>query len=936
MKRVRLGWTFLGVVLFSTICNADVRVLREPARGKVIAVEVVPATPTPTPYYSPSPSSTYFPTPWGSPTPWHSPSPSYSPTPQPSPAFQTAIRALTSSSAASLGTQALSQYGYLFGAYNAQAELTLKSQNTDALGMRHLRFSQIYQGVPVFSGELIVHLNANGSVRSINGSFEQNIVLNTTPSLTPDDAVGSAVASWESRYGGIIAEVAEPTLWVISPAALSNQADGPYYLAWGVRVRNAEASLDLTLFVDAHSGTVVYEASNVRKATSREVWDCSNISLGCVLDRYDPVYRYTFGRSEGQPERGVNPILQTANDDLLYDRLEIVRRFFVDAFNRNGANGQGGLGDGRTVPVSTVRAYLTPALCPRGGDYSPGSHIRICQTSTLIDLVAHEYSHDVVSFLNYSGQSGSLDEAFAYFNAEVFEKYLTGAVDWLNDTVDECEVNFADPKSSCGSEYALPGGPDHFYDRVFQCSYLGDDFNIHWNALVPMKAASLASKGGSFNGCSISPIGIERLAQIVYRAYTQYFTPSTNFNGAYAYLLQACRDIYGATSPVCYQVDKAFRAVEMDQPGKCTTTPQHTPVCDLCPSDANKTDPGCNGCGIVDVDSDHDGAADCYDECPNDATKVTAGRCGCGIGDVDLDLDGTPDCNDECPNDPQKTEVGVCGCGVAEHLADADGDGYYGPSSCPAAANDCNDSNANIRPGAQELCDGVDNDCDSEIDENLGLGERCTNGIGACQRAGQLICDGAGGVTCSAVPGTPGTEFCDGVDNDCDGVIDDGLTFDADGDGYTSTGSCTGTKNDCNDAVASIHPGANDICGNGIDENCDGRDAACPSGCTDTDGGNVPSIYGVTKYYSLPFADRCLTTQYVVEFYCGSDAHGGVIMPHVQLHRCSVGSRCTAGACSVPYRSLSRSKLSKRKKERQRTLQMSLKKKAKRVSKKNS
>jgi hypothetical protein len=141
---------------------------------------------------------------------------------------------------------------------------------------------------------------------------------------------------------------------------------------------------------------------------------------------------------------------------------------------------------------------------------------------------------------------------------------------------------------------------------------------------------------------------------------------------------------------------------------------------------------------------------------------------------------------------------------VGLDYSDLDHDGHY-------AFEDCDDTNGAVYPGAPELCDGVDNNCDEVIDEGFdGDGDGflptdiCPHGTD---------CDDADGDIHPDADEVP----YDGIDNDCL----DGDLLDVDGDGFD--GGEGGP--DCDDTDAAIHPGAKEIPHDGIDQNCDEADS---------------------------------------------------------------------------------------------------------------
>jgi hypothetical protein len=174
---------------------------------------------------------------------------------------------------------------------------------------------------------------------------------------------------------------------------------------------------------------------------------------------------------------------------------------------------------------------------------------------------------------------------------------------------------------------------------------------------------------------------------------------------------------------------------------------------------------------------------------------------------------------------------------------DLDGDGFGAATeglSCEAGVlveddTDCDDGDSAVHPDATEICNEIDDDCDGLIDGDDPQMDGDGDGHSSCDDD----CDDED----SAIH-PDATEVCDEIDNNCDGLIDDGtavdaLTYylDADGDGYgtsdTTMMACTepssyvSDTSDCNDGDASIHPDAEEICGDGIDNDCDGLPGEC-------------------------------------------------------------------------------------------------------------
>src|SRR3989304_6883411 len=242
----------------------------------------------------------------------------------------------------------------------------------------------------------------------------------------------------------------------------------------------------------------------------------------------------------------------------------------------------------------------------------------------------------------------------------------------------------------------------------------------------------------------------------------------------------------------------------------------------------------------------------------SDATGNTVEVC---TGGLDEDCDTATDCADsDCNGNPACPSVNYYCDNDSDGYKDASVDGTCAGAGCQPAGcqttpgNDCNDTDAAIHPGAVELCDGKNNDCNGATADGSGeswYGTACDGPDTDLCKEGTYGCTG-GAQVCSDATGNTVEVCTGGLDEDCDTAIDCADTnctgnpacqsvshyCDNDSDGYKDAsvdGTCTGTGcqpagcqvtpgNDCNDTDNAIHPGAAELC-DGKNNDCNGSTA---------------------------------------------------------------------------------------------------------------
>jgi len=480
----------------------------------------------------------------------------------------------------------------------------------DADGARHVRYDRTYRGLPVVGGDLVVHRAKDGRITGSNQAHQGAISVATVqPKLTAGDASAAAVRHARHVKSGkaagrdsalVVYAVGKVPVLAYRSTVTGDGEAGP---------ESREA-----VIVDAGSGALLdqYELHQGASGTGNGIHD-GQVTLettlsGSTYQLVDPLHGNTavydsrnspqsnpaqnaqlFTRSSNSWGNGSTSSRESAGVDAAYG-LAKTWDYYKNTFNRSGIRN-----DGRGAPAyvhvdnNLLNAFYDDScFCMSFGDGSSGNSYT---PLTSLDVAGHEMTHGVTAAtagLNYSGESGGLNEATSDILGTMVEFYAGNA----NDPGDYY----------IGEKLHMPNG---FFRRMDNPAADGGSLScwnssagtkdVHYSSGIGNHFFYLASEGtgsktigglphnGSpCNGDSFNGIGRDKAAAVWYRALSAYMTSTTNYAGARTATLQAAADLYGANSTERYLVSKAWAAVTV---GTALPDPGNSPSPTPSPTD---------------------------------------------------------------------------------------------------------------------------------------------------------------------------------------------------------------------------------------------------------------------------------------------------------------------------------------------------------------
>lgn len=450
------------------------------------------------------------------------------------------------------------QYGAAFGEDQPDRDLTVSRTTPMGAGGAAVHFQQLESSVPVVAGELTVQVADGGKVRSAAGELSTGDRVDVIPAVAAGAASATAIGfvAEEAEADASALAAGEPVLWVYDPALLDGS--GPRRLVWRVEVGSDRLPVRVEVLVDAETDEVVTTFERVMEAKNRQVCDNAGVSGANYNCPAAGVVR-----SEGQGPTGITDV------DRAYELSGATYDYYQASFSRDSIDGAG------MTLRSTARACPAGESCPWENAFWDGVQMVYgAGFASADDVVAHELTHGVTEFesnLIYQGQSGAINESMSDIFGEFVDLTYNSAFD--TDTAASRWQMGEDLPPSIGvirdmEDPTIFGDPDRMLSPNFY-NGTGDNGGVHINSGVGNKAAFLMTDGQTFNGQTVTGMGITKTARIFYEVNTTILTSGSNYSALGNALNQACNNLVGVvgiTAADCTEVAQAVTATEMIQP----------------------------------------------------------------------------------------------------------------------------------------------------------------------------------------------------------------------------------------------------------------------------------------------------------------------------------------------------------------------------------
>lgn len=490
---------------------------------------------------------------------------------------------------------------------NDDFQLKEQARTKDIAGNSHVRYAQLYKGIPVDGAIVNLHFQ-NGIPAALNGVFYPDLKIAATIALQQQEALHNALAAFpgavfawqvpaQEAFLKKITKGRKTTYYPDAALAILPLGGGAQPLtfryAYRFDIYTVSPLAHKMVYVDAVNGTILdmrelindigktgvahtkYSGKQSILADSTEdgVFILEETSRGNGIGTYDATKLFDATPAVDNFEdddndwNNINPKKDEIATDIHW-ALEQTYDFYSSKLGRNSVDDAGheliGL-----AHVDLPKFGLSPANAFWNGTaaYFGDGDDTTCTPMTSLDIIGHEISHGLTQFtagLSYMGESGALNESFSDIMGKSIEHHVIPAMaTWeMGKQVmvggKPALRSMKDPNSKMHPKY---------YNGLYYYTGVDDNGGVHTNSGVQNFWFYLLCEGGSGTRESdgapylVKPIGWDKALQVAYANLSAYLTSASRYTDAAAGAIAAAKSIYGASSDEAYQVQMAWYAV---------------------------------------------------------------------------------------------------------------------------------------------------------------------------------------------------------------------------------------------------------------------------------------------------------------------------------------------------------------------------------------